>query len=103
MKNFEKRLKVLEADVNLSPGGCSCCQARAAMTEAEIDARLKVLIEVLEGKRELAPSDLPPSSPDCPKCQGRMAEIAALSAEQVDARLAELLPLLKESIGKRRS
>lgn len=103
MKNFEKRLEALEADVSLSPGACPSCQARAAMTEAEIDARSKVLIEVLEGKRELLPSDLPPASPDCPRCQGRMAEIAPLSAEQVDARLAELLPLLKESIGKRRS
>lgn len=81
---------------------CAAEAARGPLTEAEIDKRLKYLIEVIEGRRELDPerkTDLPDPSPTCPKCRKHMAEIAALSEEQVDVRLAELLPLLKESIG----
>jgi hypothetical protein len=70
------------------------------MSESEVDERLKFLIEVVEGQRELAPDpDLPDPSPGCSICQGHRAEVAALPEGQVDAKLAELLLVLKESIG----
>jgi hypothetical protein len=107
MKNIhiERRIAALEKAAGSLPQ-CSRCAAEAArepLTEAEIDERIRYHIARIEGQIEPDPMmesrfSLPDPSPNCPKCSGCMAEIAALSKDEVDARLAELLPLLKESI-----
>jgi hypothetical protein len=77
-----------------APDPCPRCQAIEEMSDKEIAVRLAKDLEFLEGRRICSGSltDLPDHSPSCPLYQ----KTAAISREEVDAKLAQLTDLMKK-------
>jgi len=85
---ISKRLDALD-----TPGRCPHCEALEAMSEAELDTRLRAFASGQEV------DDLPEPSPKCPRCQAENQRLGAMSEEELDARLAELQDILRDAIG----
>ena len=76
---------------------CPYCEATEAMTKEDLDKRIKEVVDIYEGKIEDSSfPDLPSPHPDCPKCRKTAAKFARMTEDELDAKLAALIPFLKD-------
>ena len=88
------RLRRLEPEPFIN---CPYCKATEAMTEADINERIKEVVDLYEGKiEEFSFPDLPPPHPDCPECLRAAAKFAKMTEDELDAKLAVLIPFSKD-------
>ena len=85
LDSLKRRIEALELD----GGMCPHCQALEAISEDELDARIRAL---LSGKS--LPDDLPKPSPSCPRC----LKAATMSEEELDASLARLIEIAERAV-----
>jgi hypothetical protein len=76
---------------------CPYCKATEAMTEADVNERIKEVVEFYEGKIDEFSFPDPPSHPDCPECRRAAAKFATMTEDELDAKLAALMPFLKDA------
>jgi protein-disulfide isomerase len=88
------RLRRLEPEPVIT---CPYCKATEAMTEADVNERIKEVVELYEGKiDEFSFPDLPSPHPDCPECRRAAVKFASMTEDELDAKLAALIPYLKD-------
>ena len=85
MMSIERRLDALESELGQF---CPRCTASQALSEEELDARIRALLSGQD-----AP-ELPEPSTSCPRCR----KAAAMSEEELDESLARLLEIAERAV-----